>query len=185
MAQARNRYPQALFRRYKIERQVVRALASGDVLSVRALLLNGDEDERFVAASHLWPLIRDFQGPDREALGAELLRAARDDRSRDVRSQALLGLEWVDTEESRQVLLSALGDPDLVWFASVSLGHLREARAVPRLIEYLSEQIGDDVAGNLVGGALLDIGTPEALEFLREHPKVLPSEMRGQLNQRG
>lgn len=148
--------------------------------SVRALLLNGDDDERYVAASNLWPLMRELQDPDRETLGAELLRVARDDPSNDVRTQALLGLEWVDTEESRLVLLAALEESDLVWFAALPLGRLKESRAVPRLIEYLGTN-DDDVSGTLVGGALLEIGTPEALAFLREHPKLLPPDLREQL----
>ena len=182
MEDERSWHHRPVFRRSRIERRVDRALASGDTLAVRTLLLNGDEDERFVAANRLFALMSELQSPVKEAVGAELLRVARDDPSDDVRSQALLGLEGVDTEESRQVLLDALAEPDLVWFACVPLGRLKEARAVPRLIEYLSEQTDDDISGRLVGGALLDIGTPEALRFLREHPKCLPRDMRHKLD---
>ena len=82
------------------------------------------------------------------------------------------------------MLLDALDEPEFVWFAAVPLGRLKEARAVSRLIEYLRKEGDDEVSAILVGGALLEIGTPEAVDFLRMHPKLIPRDMRRRLRAR-
>jgi HEAT repeat protein len=103
----------------------------------------------------------------------------RRDPSIDMRRQALAGLGDIDPPESRQVLLAALPDPDQAWFAAVSLGRLREVRAVPRLIEMLSDN--DNITVEIASRVLLDIGTPEAIDALHGARRRLPADVLGQL----
>lgn len=155
------------------------ALKVGDLTTVRVLLLNGTEEERFEAANKLFPLVSKGVGPESQSLGADLLSVAQKDPSMDVRSQALGGLDGVGTEEARQVLLAALDEPDPMWFAAAPLGRLKEVRAVPQLIAHLSSE--DPITVQMAGQALLDIDTSEARLALKQNRKRLPGSLREEL----
>lgn len=168
-----------VFKHRKARKRVEAALKVGDLTTVRVLLLNGTEEERFEAANQLFPLVGKRVDPESQSLGADLLSVAQKDPSVDVRSQALGGLDGVGTEEARQVLLAALDEPDLMWFAAAPLGRLKEVRAVPQLIAHLSSE--DPITVQMAGQALLDIDTPEARLALKQNRKRLPGFLREEI----
>ena len=66
-----------------------------------------------------------------------------------------------------------------MWFASVPLGRLKEARAVPRLVSYLSDP--DDITVQMAARALFEINTAEAITALKGHEGRVSAAVRREL----
>lgn len=169
-----------MFERRKAEKLAAGLRESGDFAGLQRLMQTGSDEERCAAANQFVGAGDLVPSGSRKSIEQDLMAAARD-QSGDVRSQAIAALGSFHSQEAANLFLQGLEDQETVYFAIIALGQIREARAVPKLIEFLQ---GNPISleAEFASRALLDIGTPEAIKALRVASRgPLPSDVREQL----